>query len=391
MTDQAHADFIRAAIQTHLSDKVEDIGVTHAACAAAASAWIDGEQVFEEALGLAQLLPTPRQLPSPAIFDLASVTKSLVTATLTMQAVDLGLLAWDTTIGSIFEGWRQGGDNGATIMHLLNHSSGLPAWHKFYEEVPFDTSGDALRAQRQEIIARILGWERHPVAGERYAYSDLGYILLCAILEEVFSFHAKQRLDLDQIAKTRIFAPLGMTHTRYVSRLRDELPIADAIATEWCEHRQRYVCGEVHDENTYVMGGVSGHAGAFSTVSDMTRFGRHLLAIDRDELPAGQPPLVSKQSLQHCWSEQARGADGHHLGGWDTPSGERSSVGSCFGRGSTVGHLGFTGTSLWIEREANIVAVLLTNRVHPSREHGKVLDLRIAFHDAVAGARADRG
>lgn len=378
MSTQARAERIRQAIQAHLSDDPTKLGLTHTASAASAAAWIDGQLIIDESFGHAQLLPHMRAMPSPAIFDLASVTKSLVTATLTMQAVDEGLLSWDTPISAIFPGWAKAGDNGATVLHLLNHSSGLPAWHKFYEELPFELTPDALQAQRQQIIDRIIAWERHPVAGQQYAYSDLGYILLCALLERAF-----HQGDLAQLAQARIFSPLGMTHARYVSRIRQEQPIKDAISTEWCGFRERYVTGEVHDENTYVMGGVSGHAGAFSTAEELLRFGQHLLAIDRGELDAAIKPLVSRQSLRYCWSPQARGADGHHLGGWDTPSGARSSVGSCFGRETTVGHLGFTGTSIWIEREQNAVAVLLTNRVHPSRDNAKILDLRIAYHDSV--------
>jgi len=138
------------------------------------------------------------------------------------------------------------------------------------------------------------------------------------------------------------------------------------------------VVGEVDDDNTAVRGGVSGHAGCFATAQDVGRFAEHMRCIDQGDLG-----IVSQEVLQHCWSERARGADGHHLGGWDTPSGPRTSVGRGFGRRSTVGHLGFTGTSMWVERERGVVAVVLTNRVHPTRDNPRILELRIDVHEAV--------
>lgn len=378
-------DKITHAIQTHLTTDANAIGKTHAASAAHGLAWIDGELIYNQAHGLAQLTPAQRPLAAMPLFDMASVTKSLVTATLAMKAVDEGWLDWHTPISDVFEQWgKTNKDNGATLLHLLNHSSGLPAWHRFYEEYPLTGTIDALLAQRNTVIERILGWSRHEVAGAQYAYSDLGYILLCALLEKVYAIHTNTCRYLNELAHAYIFEPLDMHNTRYVTALRANGPDTQiptqAVATEYCTYRQRVTVGQVHDENTMVMGGVSGHAGAFSTADDMLKFAQHMLAVDQGTLSDG---IVSQKSLQFCWSEAARGADGHHLGGWDTPSGARTSVGRGFGRQSTVGHLGFTGTSLWIDRQARTIAILLTNRVHPTRENPLILDLRIAFHEAV--------
>ena len=158
--------------------------------------------------------------------------------------------------------------------------------------------------------------------------------------------------------------------------------IDDAVATERCARRGGVVVGRVHDENTALMGGVSGHAGAFCDAPDLLRFGVHMLGIDQGQGPG----IVSREILRWCWSEAARGAAGHHLGGWDTPSGARSSAGRHMTPDATVGHLGFTGTSLWIDRAQQRVAVLLTNRVHPTRDNPHILAMRIAFHEAVAPA-----
>ena len=154
--------------------------------------------------------------------------------------------------------------------------------------------------------------------------------------------------------------------------------LADAASTELAPRRGGIVTGFVHDENCYIQGGVAGHAGLFGTAADVARFGAHLLGVDR-----GESGIVSAETLRTCWSQASRGGDGHHLGGWDTPSGELSSAGRGFAADRTVGHLGFTGTSLWIERGEGVVASLLTNRVYPTRENTMIKPLRVAFHEAV--------
>ncbi len=375
-------DAIRTALQAHMTEDPTLLGDTHAASAAHAIVWRDGEVVFDEALGWAALLPERRVMPATPVFDLASVTKIVSPTTLAMQAVTEGLLRWDTPIAEHLEPWRASDPEGTVhLLHLLNHSSGLPAWHQYYLELPLTLEPTAWLAQEREIRERIAHTPRKAQPGTHYEYSDLGYITLCWLLEEVLGSGAH---TYAQIARRRIFEPLGMRDTRYVDLAAGDAPIRDAVATELCGFRGRVSVGTVHDENTMCLGGVSGHAGVFSTAQDMLTFGRHMLAIDHDA-PTDVAPIVGRDALKFCWSEAARGADGHHLGGWDTPSGARTSAGRGFGRQTTVGHLGFTGTSLWIEREQNLIAVLLTNRVHPTRENPRILDMRIAFHEAIFG------
>lgn len=354
-----------------------DAGGTRA-CSACHATWRrGGEAAGEVILGHAQLLPHRRELPALPVFDIASVTKALVPATLAMIAVDRGLLELDARASRLLPEWGEspGGDNGATLRHLLAHGSGLPAWHKYYEEVPFELPIEQLAKQRAEILRRVLVTPKLPT-NTAYAYSDLGYMALMVLLERAFD------QDLDTLARDLIFTPLELDHTRYVNRLRGETALQDAVTTELCSRRGA-VTGVVHDENTYVIGGVSGHAGAFSTARDLLAFCDHLLAIDKGRAPE-HAPLVTRATLHEFWDRANIAPGGHHVAGWDTPSGVRTSAGRGLSREHTVGHLGFTGTSIWIDRASEVIAVLLTNRVHPTRENPKILEMRIAFHEAVA-------
>ncbi|MFP4600387.1 MAG: serine hydrolase domain-containing protein [Persicimonas sp.] len=371
------------SLRRAVAGSLDDIGDSKTCSAVQAAVWQGGELLLDEALGCTHFgeggAPMTRDTP----MDIASLTKPLVVATLVMQAVDAGLVALSDPIAEHLPAWLTGarGDNKsdkkraeATLLDLLNHSSGLPAWEKFYLEYPVDPSPKRAQATRDELFERIATTPLEAEPGTRHAYSDLGYILWANILERVFD------APLHEVARARIFEPLDMQQTGYVARWAGDPPITHAAATEDCPLRERVVVGTVHDENTDIIGGTSGHAGVFSTAGDLLEFCTHLWQIDAGAISDG---LVSRQTLQFCWSDRARGADGHHLGGWDTPSGELSSAGRGFQAGRTVGHLGFTGTSFWIERDLGLIAILLTNRVYPSRENALIKRLRVRFHEAV--------
>ncbi|MBA2663242.1 MAG: beta-lactamase family protein [Bradymonadaceae bacterium] len=365
-------------LAAEIASELDQIGARACCSAAQAIVWQRGTLVFDEALGHIDLSsPSAALITASTPMDIASVTKALVTATLAMQAVDEGLVDWDTPLSRLVERWQPGDARAAsaTLLHLLNHSSGLPAWVKFYERFPLDPDAEGARATHAAVIAEIAATPLVAAPGQHYAYSDLGYILLGHILEQVFS------APLDRLARARIFSPLGMAQSGFVSTLAGDRALLGAAATERCALRGRLIVGTVHDENTNIQGGVAGHAGVFSTAQDLLRFATHLLAIDHGERP--ERALVSAETLAFCWSEAARGADGSHLGGWDTPSGASSSAGRGFSAGRSVGHLGFTGSSLWIERDSATIAVLLTNRVYPTRQNERIKALRIAFHEAI--------
>lgn len=349
---------IQKVLEAHAASRLEQIG--RSAAASAIQAWVDHGAVFEAAVGVAQFDPV-RPFDAETPMDLASVTK-VFTATLAMIAIDRGLVQFDEQAPEL---------PGVTLLHLLNHSSGLPAWDKFYERMPMNPRPAVAEATKAEILRQIAEKPRSE-PGTVSEYSDLGYIYLGVWIERLFD------RGLEELVEQLIAGALGLSSIRYVSLRRGDAPLADAAATEVDPVRGGPVVGTVHDENCHIMGGVAGHAGLFGIARDVGAFGRHMLEISR-----GSNGIVSREVLKFAWSEAARGAAGHYLGGWDTPSGTQTSVGRGFSRRYTVGHLGFTGTSLWIDRSRDVVAVLLTNRVYPTRENPRVKDLRIAFHEAV--------
>lgn len=315
-------------------------------------------------------------------FDVASVTKALVGSTLAMIAVDEGRVELETPIGAVFEPWRKRGDGQeVTLLDVLSHSSGLPAWRKFYLEHPVDPTVEGAEQCYEEVVRKILATPLEGARGERHCYSDLGYLLLRGVLEAVYG-----GARLEELARTLIFERLGMEGTGFVSLRRGDELFHEAVVTEECALRRRLIRGEVHDENTHIIGGVSTHAGVFSTAEDLLRFGQHLLAIDRGRRV--EDPIVSRGTLRRFWSPGLPVA-GSHLAGWDRPSGSRSSAGRYFTPEHTVGHLGFTGTSIWIEREKELVSVFLSNRVYPTRVNQVIKEARIAFQEAIFTERND--
>lgn len=368
---------LNAVLDAHVARSPEDLTEGSKTCACAhIIASREGHIQADVWRGHAQLFPQPVEVTQTAPrFDLASLTKVIVPATLAMQAIDEGRCALNTPLHTLIPGWcapESGRD--ATLGELLNHTSGLPGWYKYYEDYAFPPDREDLPTLRTTILTRVMETPRE-APGSRYAYSDLGYMALMVLLEELF----EERLDV--LAHQRIFKPLGMSQTRYVNLSHGEEPLHHAVATEVTPERGA-VRGIVHDENTHLLGGVSGHAGVFGTAGDLVRFGHHLLGVDAGHISASDA-IVSRHTLKACWHPDSGSALGHHRAGWDTPSGQRSSAGRGFSAGDTVGHLGFTGTSIWLERTSQTCAVLLTNRVHPTRERPGILEMRIATHEAI--------
>ncbi len=312
------------------------------------------------------------------VWDLASLTKVVGLTSAAMMLVDEGRLDLDAPARRYVPGFASGGDS-VTVRHLLTHSSGLPAWKPFFHDV----------RSREEMLTRVNTEPLEARPGERTAYSDLGAIVLTEVVERV----AGERLD--RFLARRLFGPLGMRETRYLPPARWRPRIAPTeMDTTW---RGRLVHGEVHDENAASMGGVSGHAGLFSTAPDLVRFVQFLLRGGATEAAGtgaqgqrgtGGAQLVRAQTLAEFTRVQQPGFSSRALG-WDTPS-ENSSAGSRMSA-RAFGHTGFTGTSLWVDPEQDLFVILLTNRVHPTRENNAIREARRQVADlavaAVVGAR----
>jgi beta-glucosidase-like glycosyl hydrolase/CubicO group peptidase (beta-lactamase class C family) len=302
------------------------------------------------------------------MYDVASLTKVIVTTTLVAKLVEGDFpspLLLDAPIERYLPEWATGPQpewrHRVTVRHLLTHTSGLPAFKEYWRTSK--SKQDTLKM----IFAEPLEYE----PGTKEIYSDLGIILMAEIVERLTG------RTLDDLAKEYIFAPLGMHDTMY----RPPKKLWPAIApTEFdANFRKRLVQGEVHDENAFAMGGVSGHAGVFSTAPDLAAFSQMLL---NGGIYAHQRILRRTTIAQFTVPQQL--SNGSRTLGWVVPT-EGSSSGHYFSPHS-FGHTGFTGTSIWIDPDREVFVVLLTNRVHPTRENHKIAEVRPALHDAVMQA-----
>lgn len=304
------------------------------------------------------------------VFDLASLTKVVATTGVGMLLYERGELLLDEPVAqtlpefvSLAPKGQQAKRETVTIRMLLAHCSGLPAYEKLFE----------FAATRQDLINAVLTTRLTAVPGTRASYSDIGFILLGELLAR------KVGLALDSFAAQQIFAPLGMSRTRFQPppQWMAEIPPTEDDR----KFRKRVIQGEVNDENAYVMGGVAGHAGLFAPATDVARFAECMLR--------GGLPLFGKNTVKlftHC--EPSPPGTTRALG-WDTPSQPHSSSGRLFSLQS-FGHLGFTGTSLWINPGRKLSVTLLTNRTWPDRTSQLIRQVRPQVHDAIVEALEGR-
>jgi beta-glucosidase-like glycosyl hydrolase/uncharacterized protein YbbC (DUF1343 family) len=298
------------------------------------------------------------------IYDLASLTKVVATTTMAMILVDEGRLDLDEKVQDFLPLFQGPGKEAVTVRHLLTHSSGVDWWAPLYEEL------QGPEAYLRRIQAMELVYE----PGTDYKYSDLGIILLGEILARV----AGQ--PLEEFVRERVFEPLAMTDTFYRPG-EDLLPrIAPTELDSW---RGRMVRGEVHDENAFALGGIAPHAGLFSTAGDLARFVQMLLNGGVLE----HHRIVSRATVELFTRKAGEGESTRALG-WDTKSPEKSTAGSYFSPRS-FGHTGFTGTSIWVDPDRELFLILLTNRVHPTRDNQLIRKARPAVADAVVNGLTD--
>jgi CubicO group peptidase (beta-lactamase class C family) len=341
----------------------------------------EGEVLEHESVrGNAVLRPERIAMARDTIFDLASLTKPIVTATSLMLLAAEGRVDLDDPVAKVLPPFGERGKEAVTIRSLLTHTSGLKPWRPFHEALleRERKKGERLLgtpAAKEAVLERIYRGALVHEPGEAAVYGDLDFILLGAIVEAVSG------LALDDFAASRIFAPLGMNDTRFV-RIGDGAPeLPDALrrrfaATENCPWRGRVLWGEVHDPNAWAMGGVAGHAGLFSTADDVMRFA--LAVIDTWH---GRSDVFPREWLVRFLTKNDVPAGTTWALGWDTPTPGASSAGQHFSP-TSVGHLGFTGTSLWIDLEREAAVVMLTNRVHLVAKRSK-FELRAIVHDLV--------
>jgi serine-type D-Ala-D-Ala carboxypeptidase len=335
-----------------------------------------GQTVFHEAWGARQLIP--RRLPAfpDTVYDVASLTKAVVTSVLAMHEVDGGRLGLDTRVSSLLPEFAGPGRDQVTVEQLLSHASGLPAHRPLWRraaDAPAERWAITRLAAREPL-------EYEP--GTRAVYSDLGFILLGWLLERVTGTR------LDVLTQRQITGPLGLQATAFVNLADPGAPARllgdrSVAATQACSERRRLVLGEVDDLNAAAMGGIAGHAGLFSTAGELGAIAAALTAAWRGQV--GGRALVNPEVIRTFWSPSGVPGSAWRLG-WDGPAATASQAGARLSR-DAVGHLAFTGCSLWIDPARETWIVLLSNRIHPSLPTDDRFRLfRPALHDAVAEA-----
>jgi serine-type D-Ala-D-Ala carboxypeptidase len=299
------------------------------------------------------------------IFDLASLTKPIATTTMTMMLYERGLLDLDLSVTTVVSEFLEDDPRreAVTFRMLLAHSSGLPAYAKLFLET----------SSKEELLAKAFATPLTADPGARAEYSDIGFIILGVALERI-ARQTNESGTFDHFCHREIFAPLGMTHTAFKPPLAWHPRCAPTQDDQ--SFRLRIIQGEVQDENASVLGGVAGHAGLFSTASDLALVAEALLAGGRKIVRPETIALFTRRELSPPGSSRTLG--------WDTPS-EPSQSGKYFSPAS-YGHLGYTGTSLWIDPERHLSVTLLTNRTWPDCSNQAIKQIRPAFHDAVIEA-----
>jgi len=320
-----------------------------------------GEFVAHKVFGRFTYDPASPEVNTTSLFDLASLTKVVATTAIAMILYERGLLDLEAPVTAIVPEFA--GDairREITLRMLLAHSSGLPAYEKLF-----------LHAKTREgLLQAAFATPLTAAPGARAEYSDIGFIVLGVALERL----ADERLNA--FCQREIFGPLGMTHTTFnpAHALKDSIPPTADDHT----FRHRIVQGEAQDENASVLGGVAGHAGLFSTAEDLAIFAHAMLN--------GGHPILRPETVQ-LFSRRESAPEGTSRAlGWDTPSLPLPSQSGKYFSPRSFGHLGYTGTSLWIDPERQLSITLLTNRTWPDCQNQAIKQVRPAFHDAMIEA-----
>jgi CubicO group peptidase (beta-lactamase class C family) len=325
------------------------------------------EVLWHRAYGMADVF-SARPMRMETVFDLASLTKPLATALAVMLLVQQGRLMLDRPCVEYTPFFNTSGRNRITLRHLLSHTAGLPAWRPYHlrlTQVPAHQRADRLR---EWVLAEPLTF----TPGQQAEYSDLGFMMLQWIVEHIVGE------GLQRFWSAAVAEPLSIDSLFFIAPDRP-LPAQAFAATELCPLRGRLLVGEVHDDNAFMLGGSAGHAGLFGTAHAVCALLQGLLSAEQEH---ARHRLFEREALSAFFQRQFNTTWSL---GFDTPAEHGSSAGRHFSRGS-VGHLGFTGTSFWMDRQRQIITILLTNRVHPSRYNTAIKQFRPGLHDAVMSA-----
>ena len=323
--------------------------------------WKDDKTIFQKPFGQFTYDKNSNRVTLKSIYDLASLTKVLATTTAAMICVDKKLFDLGDKVYEYIPAFALNGKENVTIKNLLLHNSGLPAWKRYYDK----------NLSVEEILNDIYNSEIKFETGTETLYSDLGMIVLGKVINKA------SNQTLDEFCKEEFFTPLKMHNTFFNP---PDLVLHRIAPTEIDNYwRMKLIKGKVHDENSSLLGGVSGHAGLFSTAQDIAK----LLELIINKGKINDKQLIKSETVELFTLKKIDKND--RLLGWDVKSETGSSAGNKLSKNS-FGHTGFTGTSIWVDPVRNLFVVFLTNRVYPSRENKKILHVRPELHDAVIDA-----
>jgi CubicO group peptidase (beta-lactamase class C family) len=340
------------------------------------------EVVLERAFGYRSLVPAKTPLTLDAVFDLASLTKPLATSLALLALASEGRIHLDDSVTLFLPTFGQCGKDKITIAQLLAHTSGLPAWQPLYEKALAVEHAERTGVlpstdARKSIMSLVHRQTPGTPPGCRSLYSDLGFIVLGELVECVTG------MRLDDFCRQQIYRPLGIETIGFIDLTGSEsasFAKHRIVPTEESAWRGKIICGEVHDDNAYAMGGIAGHAGLFASARAL----HHLLSALRRCL-RGSDDTFPAVWLRKFLSRDDSVANPRFALGWDTPSAVNSASGTMFSPQS-VGHLGFTGASFWWDLTRDCYIILLTNRVHPTRKNEAIREFRPRAHDLIMKA-----
>lgn len=294
------------------------------------------------------------------LWDLASLTKVVGMTSGVERLVQEGRIDLDAPVQRYLPEWTGPNKDRVTVRHLLTHSSGLPAWRPLYKEA----------STPAQALALVFATPLDTLPGTRMVYSDLGAILMGQIVNRVTG------TTFDKYVTRQVFRPLGMLETMWMPKASLRPRIAPTEVDPW---RQRHLRGEVHDENAFALGGISSHAGLFSTARDLSRLAR--MYLNHGRLDGVQ--ILDSATIE-LFTARPNSSLSNRALGWEKPTGSNSAGHRM--SPAAFGHTGFTGTSFWVDPGNDLFVILLTNRVNPTRQNTKIGQVRVAVADAVLGA-----
>ena len=326
---------------------------------------------FFEAFGVSDI-DSGKPVKKNSLFDLASLTKPLATSLAFVKLVEYGTVSPGQALSTLIDAFSPTDKAEVSVEQLLRHTSGLPAHRPYYQTLMSHPPKERKRVLRELLAAEPL--VNRPA--EKCLYSDIGYMILAWIVEDISG------LRIDRFVEKEIYRPLDVRDLFFVDRFAPRIDggtfpeVQDRmVATEHCPWRKKKLCGEVHDDNAWAAGGVAGHAGLFGSADAVLKLAdRILLALQGKETA-----VLDGRVLRDFVGKKGLSS---YVAGFDTPS-ETGSAAGRYVSSRTVGHLGFTGTSFWIDPVSSVIVILLTNRVHPLRENHAIRSFRPELHDLI--------